>query len=125
MRGVKGAAFDSGVPMKRGDAVALLIFSIESVWALLWARRQSGDLPGLGDHYFNIPLDSVQEALQSIRTLGYPLFHAAMARAGLGLDAYPLVQMSVLIGGTAILGWGLRLYLQTSSCRKPWRSALP
>ena len=96
--------------MKRGDVVALLIFSVQSVWALLWARRQPAELPGLGDHYFNIPLDSVQEALQSIRTLGYPLFHAAMARAGWGLETYPLVQMTVLVGCTAILGWGLRRY---------------
>jgi len=96
--------------MKRGDLTASLIFAILAALAFYRAGQLTPDRPGLGDQYFNVPLAPLGEALSSIRTLGYPLFHAAMARAGLGLESYPEVQMALLILCTAIFALGLRLY---------------
>lgn len=96
--------------MKRGDYAALALFFVQAAFALYLARFRHPVLPGLGDHYFNIPLLPLSESLSSVRTLGYPLFHAFMARAGWGLDAYPAVQMVLLLPCVFVFWWGLRAY---------------
>lgn len=96
--------------MKRGDVVAFVFFALQAAFAFVSAQHQGYELPGLGDHYFNVPVTPMGEALSSTRTLGYPLVHAGMARAGYGLGAYPEAQMLLLIGCTAIFAFGLRRY---------------
>ncbi len=96
--------------MKRGDIAAPILFLVQAALALLHARRLVPDVPGLGDQYFNISVLPLSESLRSIRTLGYPLFHAIMERLGIGLEDYPQAQMLLLIGCCAIFAFGLRKY---------------
>ena len=96
--------------MKRGDYAALTLFFVQAAYVFHRALLIPPVLPGLGDHYFHIPLSPLSEALSSIRTLGYPLFHALMARGGWGLESYPTFQMMALIPCVFVLWLGLRAY---------------
>lgn len=100
--------------MKRGDYAALLLFVLLAGLAFWYSRGLETVIPALGDLYFQVPLSPLSEALSSIRTLGYPLFHAFMASHGQGPTAYPEAQMLVLIPCVLIFGLGLRAYGLTS-----------
>lgn len=96
--------------MKRGDTIAIALYLLQAALALGVAAGMTPVVPGLGDHYFTVPLWPLQEALSDIRTLGYPVFHGLMARFGGELSDYPPVQMAILIVCTAFFAFGLRRY---------------
>ena len=96
--------------MKRGDTIAIALFVLQAALALSHATGLTPVVPGLGDHYFTVPLWPLQEALSDIRTLGYPFFHAVMARFDGGLPIYPVAQMVILVVCTALFAFGLRRY---------------
>ncbi len=96
--------------MKRGDATAMALFVLQAALALSYANGLTPNVPGLGDHYFKVPLWPLSESLSDIRTLGYPVFHALMARLGWGLESYPVAQMALLLCCTAVFAVGLRRY---------------
>ena len=96
--------------MKRGDYAALLLFALQAGLAFWHARGLETVIPPLGDSYFHVPLSPLAEALSSLRTLGYPLFHAFVASQGQGLPAYPEAQMLILIPCVFVFGLGLRAY---------------
>lgn len=96
--------------MKRGDYIALPLLCLCAALAYWHTRGLEPVVPPLADLYFQVPLDSLQGALSSIRTLGYPLFHAFISGQGHGLRAYPEAHMLLLIPCVFVFWYGLRAY---------------